>query len=57
MSVLTIKDLHVSVETDQGTKRILNGVDLTVNEGEIHAIMGQLVRQGVAILMISSETN
>ena len=40
MSVLTIKDLHVSVETDQGTKRILNGVDLTVNEGEIHAIMG-----------------
>jgi Fe-S cluster assembly ATP-binding protein len=40
MSVLTIKDLHVSVETDQGTKPILNGVDLTVNEGEIHAIMG-----------------
>src|SRR5690554_4695895 len=40
MSVLTIKDLHVSVETEQGTKPILNGVDLTVNEGEIHAIMG-----------------
>ena len=40
MSVLTIKDLHVSVETDQGTKNILNGVNLTVNEGEIHAIMG-----------------
>ncbi|MCU1545908.1 MAG: sufC [Homoserinimonas sp.] len=40
MSVLSIHDLHVSVETDQGTKRILNGVDLTVNEGEIHAIMG-----------------
>jgi Fe-S cluster assembly ATP-binding protein len=40
MSVLTIKDLHVSVETDQGTKQILNGVDLTVNEGETHAIMG-----------------
>jgi Fe-S cluster assembly ATP-binding protein len=40
MSVLEIKDLHVSVETDQGTKHILRGVDLTINEGEIHAIMG-----------------
>jgi len=40
MSVLEIKDLHVSVETDQGTKQILSGVDLTINEGEIHAIMG-----------------
>jgi Fe-S cluster assembly ATP-binding protein len=40
MSVLAVKDLHVSVETEQGTKQILKGVDLTVNEGEIHAIMG-----------------
>jgi Fe-S cluster assembly ATP-binding protein len=40
MSVLDIKDLQVSVETDQGIKHILKGVDLTVNEGEIHAIMG-----------------
>jgi Fe-S cluster assembly ATP-binding protein len=40
MSVLEIKDLHVSVETEQGTKQILTGVDLTINEGEIHAIMG-----------------
>jgi Fe-S cluster assembly ATP-binding protein len=40
MSVLEIKDLHVSVETEQGTKQILKGVDLTINEGEIHAIMG-----------------
>ncbi|TFD76675.1 Fe-S cluster assembly ATPase SufC [Cryobacterium fucosi] len=40
MSVLEIKGLHVSVETDQGTKQILRGVDLTINEGEIHAIMG-----------------
>ncbi len=40
MSVLEIHDLHVSVDTEQGTKRILKGVDLTVNEGEIHAIMG-----------------
>ncbi|MCU1439741.1 MAG: sufC [Rhodoglobus sp.] len=40
MSVLAVKDLHVSVETEQGTKQILKGVDLTVNQGEIHAIMG-----------------
>ena len=40
MSVLEIKDLHVSVETDQGTKQILRGVNLTINQGEIHAIMG-----------------
>ncbi len=40
MSTLKISDLHVSVETDQGTKQILRGVDLTINEGEIHAVMG-----------------
>ncbi|MGH1522611.1 Fe-S cluster assembly ATPase SufC [Leifsonia sp. L25] len=40
MSVLEIRDLHVTVETDQGTKPILNGVDLIIREGEIHAIMG-----------------
>ncbi|HEV7622651.1 MAG TPA: Fe-S cluster assembly ATPase SufC [Amnibacterium sp.] len=40
MSTLTIEDLHVSVETDQGTKQILRGVDLTINEGETHAVMG-----------------
>ncbi|MEV8254041.1 Fe-S cluster assembly ATPase SufC [Rhodoglobus sp. NPDC076762] len=40
MSVLSVKDLHVSVETEQGTKQILNGVDLEIKQGEIHAIMG-----------------
>ena len=40
MPVLEIKDLHVSVETEQGTKPILNGVDLTVRDNETHAIMG-----------------
>ncbi|TLP79469.1 Fe-S cluster assembly ATPase SufC [Nesterenkonia sphaerica] len=40
MSTLEIKDLHVSIETDQGTKDILKGVSLTINSGEIHAIMG-----------------
>ncbi len=36
MSQLEIKDLHVSIEG----KEILQGVNLTVNQGEIHAIMG-----------------
>jgi Fe-S cluster assembly ATP-binding protein len=40
MSTLEIRDLHVSVETEQGTKEILRGVDLTVRQGETHAIMG-----------------
>jgi Fe-S cluster assembly ATP-binding protein len=40
MSVLEIKNLHVNVETDQGIREILRGVDLVINEGEIHAIMG-----------------
>ncbi|MFD2758852.1 Fe-S cluster assembly ATPase SufC [Gulosibacter faecalis] len=40
MSVLEITNLHVQVETDQGPKEILKGVDLTLNSDEIHAIMG-----------------
>jgi Fe-S cluster assembly ATP-binding protein len=40
MSVLEIRDLHVSVETEQGAKEILRGVTLTVRAGETHAIMG-----------------
>src|SRR6059058_3360415 len=40
MSTLSIHDLHVSVQTDQGTKQILRGVDLTIDEGQIHAVMG-----------------
>ncbi|WP_423493976.1 Fe-S cluster assembly ATPase SufC [Microbacterium esteraromaticum] len=40
MSVLEIRDLHVTVETDQGTSPILNGIDLTIKTGETHAIMG-----------------
>jgi Fe-S cluster assembly ATP-binding protein len=40
MTTLIIRDLHVSIQTDQGTTNILRGVDLTINSGEIHAIMG-----------------
>ena len=40
MSVLEIKNLHVSVATEQGDKQILRGVDLVIRSGETHAIMG-----------------
>jgi Fe-S cluster assembly ATP-binding protein len=40
VATLEIRDLHVSVDTDAGGKQILRGVNLTVREGETHAIMG-----------------
>jgi Fe-S cluster assembly ATP-binding protein len=40
MSSLEIRDLHVTVEADAGTREILRGVDLTVSAGQSHAIMG-----------------
>ena len=40
MATLEIRDLHVSVETKEGAKPILRGVDLTIASGETHAIMG-----------------
>jgi Fe-S cluster assembly ATP-binding protein len=36
MALLEIKDLHAKV----GEREILKGIDLTVNAGEVHAIMG-----------------
>jgi Fe-S cluster assembly ATP-binding protein len=36
MSELVIRDLHVNIEG----REILKGVDLTVNQGEVHALMG-----------------
>jgi Fe-S cluster assembly ATP-binding protein len=36
MALLEVKDLHVGVED----REILHGLSLTVNEGEVHAIMG-----------------
>lgn len=40
MSTLEIKDLHVSIDTEQGEVEILKGVSLTIKSGETHAIMG-----------------
>jgi FeS assembly ATPase SufC len=40
VSTLEIKNLHVQVETNDGPKQILRGVDLTVGSNEVHAIMG-----------------
>ncbi|WP_034090389.1 Fe-S cluster assembly ATPase SufC [Streptacidiphilus albus] len=40
MATLEIHDLHVTVETENGPREILSGVDLTVKQGETHAIMG-----------------
>src|SRR3954467_12717433 len=36
MSLIEVKDLHATV----GDREILKGIDLTVNAGEIHAVMG-----------------
>src|SRR5262245_35542014 len=36
MPMLEVKNLHVEIED----KKILNGLDLVVNNGEVHAIMG-----------------
>lgn len=40
MATLEIKNLQVSVDTDQGKIAILKGVDLTIRSGETHAVMG-----------------
>lgn len=40
MSTLEIKNLHVQVETNDGPKPILRGVDLTIGSNQVHAIMG-----------------
>ncbi|GHE68186.1 ABC transporter ATP-binding protein [Streptomyces spiralis] len=40
MATLDIRDLRCAVLTDAGPREILHGVDLTVRQGETHAIMG-----------------
>ncbi|MGH1378399.1 MAG: Fe-S cluster assembly ATPase SufC [Alphaproteobacteria bacterium] len=39
--MIEIKDLHASIETDDGEeKEIIKGLNLTIPAGEVHAIMG-----------------
>ena len=40
MALLEIKNLHARVAAPNG-REILKGVDLTINRGEVHAIMGK----------------
>ena len=40
MSTLTITNLHVSIDGEYGPVEILKGVDLTLDQGQTHAIMG-----------------
>jgi Fe-S cluster assembly ATP-binding protein len=37
---LEVKNLHVAVKTETGQNEILRGVNLRINAGEIHAVMG-----------------
>lgn len=40
MSLLNITDLHANVGTDDDSKAILKGLNLSIKPGEVHAIMG-----------------
>jgi Fe-S cluster assembly ATP-binding protein len=40
MATLEIRDLHVTVDTEDGPKEILKGVDLVIRVGESQAIIG-----------------
>src|SRR5256885_6490082 len=40
MPLLEVKNLHARVAAPNG-REILKGVDLTINKGEVHAIMGK----------------
>ena len=38
--MIEIKDLHAAIETDDGAKEIIKGLNLSIKAGEVHAIMG-----------------
>jgi Fe-S cluster assembly ATP-binding protein len=38
--MISIKNLHAQIETDEGAREILKGISLDVPAGQIHAIMG-----------------
>ena len=39
-SLLEVNNLHADVGSDADSKAILKGLNLTINPGEVHAIMG-----------------
>ena len=38
--MISIKNLHAEIKTDDGSKKIIKGLNLDIKAGEIHAIMG-----------------
>jgi Fe-S cluster assembly ATPase SufC len=45
MATLEIKNLHVTVDTEQGTKEILKGVDLVIKRGQTVLVNQLLLTQ------------
>jgi oligopeptide/dipeptide ABC transporter ATP-binding protein len=41
VSILDIKNLNVSINTDEGLKSVLKDVSLLLQEGELHALVGE----------------
>ena len=41
MPILEIKNLHISIETQQGRLHAVRGVDIALNPGEIVGILGE----------------
>ena len=41
MALLDVKDLHVAFSTDRGEAKAINGIDLTLAEGETLAVVGE----------------
>lgn len=47
-NLLEIKDLYANAED----KEILKGLNLTINKGETHVIMGQMVQENLHLQML-----
>lgn len=41
MALLEVRDLHVAFSTDRGEAKAINGIDLTLTEGETLAVVGE----------------
>ena len=48
-NMLNIDDLKVSLEEEE--KQIIKGLSLSINPGEIHAIMGQMGQENLHFLV------